>query len=290
MNNLQIKTGNTTISTVQQITVKSEMRREKGSKWKRFYYNNERLIYGGPSVILFLFLWEFLTWYKIVDPIFTSSPSRIWKAGIEYVTSDTFVVDVIASGSEIFFGFGLAVAIGIPLGILMGWYPKLNYIVDPFISFLYSSPRIALVPLFIIWFGIGMGSKVSIILLSSVFPIIITTFTGVKTIDPALLNVARSFSAKDHQIFSTIILPSSVPSILAGVRLGLGHALIAMVVGEMMVSTKGVGYTMITAGYSFNSDLVFVGLIIIAGLGVLLSSLIQMFQRYYEKWRIDIHK
>lgn len=260
------------------------------NQWRTFYYNNERVILGITGVVLLLALWETIARLNIVDMMFTSSPVRIWNAGIQYVASEGFVQDIVASGSELLLGFGLSILVGIPLGILMGWYPKLNYLFDPIFNFLYASPRIALVPLFIIWFGIDMGSKVAVIFLSSVFPIVINTLMGVKTIDPMLLNVARSYNAKDRQIFKTIILPSSVPAIISGIRLGLGHALIGVVVGEMTAATQGVGHMMFTAGQTFQTDLVFVGLIIIAGLGVILTGLIQLLERHFDRWRVEIRK
>ncbi|MCY9692652.1 ABC transporter permease [Paenibacillus alginolyticus] len=260
------------------------------SQLRKFYYSNERTLLGLTGVLLLLVLWEIIARFKLVDPMFTSSPLRIWQAGIQYVSSETFANDFVASGVELLLGFGLALVIGIPLGILMGWYPKLNYLTDPVFNFLYASPRIALVPLFIIWFGIDMGSKVAIIFLSSIFPIVLNTMMGVKTIDPILLNVPRSYNAKDYQIFKTVILPSSVPAIISGIRLGLGHALIGVVVGEMTAATEGVGHMMFTAGQTFQTDLVFVGLFIIAGIGVLLTGLLRRLEKHFDKWRVDIHK
>jgi ABC-type nitrate/sulfonate/bicarbonate transport system permease component len=259
-------------------------------QWRRLYLANERTILGALGVFLLLAAWEILARAAVVDPMFVSSPLRIWSAGVDYVGSPQFGEDVIISISELLLGFGLALLVGIPLGIMMGWYSKFNYLLDMVFSFLYASPRIALVPLFIIWFGIGMGSKVAIIFLGAVFPIVFNTLMGVKTIDPVLLNVPRSYNASDLQIFRTIVLPSSVPAIISGIRLGLGHALIGVVVGEMMAATAGVGHMMFTAGQTFQTDLVFVGLIIVAGFGVLLTSLVQILERHFDKWRVDIHK
>lgn len=256
----------------------------------QFYYHHDRFILGSIGVLTLLLLWEALARMQLVDPIFISSPSRIWNSGLYYILSERFVEDFLASAEEMLWGFSLAIIVGIPFGILMGWYPNFNYLIDPIVNFLYASPRIALVPLFIIWFGIGIGSKVAVIFLASFFPIVINTLTGVKTVDPVLLSVARSNNATDMQIFKTIIVPSSVPSIISGIRLGLGHALIGVVVGEMTAATKGVGYMMFTSGQLFQTDLVFVGLFIVAGLGVVLSALIQALERRFDKWRVEIHK
>ncbi|MDF9839754.1 MULTISPECIES: ABC transporter permease [unclassified Paenibacillus] len=267
----------------------AEIPRLPEGMWTRLYYRNERMILGASGVVVLLLIWEAIVRLGLIDPLFSSSPVRIWHAGVQYVTSDGFANDFIASGTELMLGFGLALIVGIPLGIAMGWYPKFNHVVEPIFNFLYAAPRIALVPLFIIWFGIDLGSKVAIIFLSSVFPIIFNTLLGVKTIDPVLLNVPKSYNAKSYQIFKTVVLPSSVPAIISGIRLGLGHALIGVVVGEMTAATMGVGHMMFTAGQTFQTDLVFVGLIIIAGFGVVLTGLVQILERHFDKWRVDIH-
>jgi ABC-type nitrate/sulfonate/bicarbonate transport system permease component len=280
------------INTPQEVVEVNNIHTSQFSKnyWGTFYYSNERIILGLTGVVFLLLIWEILVLFSVVDPLFISSPSRIWIAGVKYVTSEGFMQDFIASGLELLIGFGLALVVGIPLGIVMGWYTKFNYFIDMAFSFMYSSPRIALVPLFIIWFGIGLGSKVAIIFLGALFPIVFNTLLGVKTIDPVLMNVPRSYNAKDFQIFKTLVLPSSVPAMISGVRLGLGHALIGVVVGEMMAATHGVGHMMFTAGQTFQTDLVFVGLLIIAGFGVILTSLVQILERHFDKWRVDIHK
>jgi NitT/TauT family transport system permease protein len=155
----------------------------------------------------------------------------------------------------------------VPLGILMGWYGRLNAILDPFVSALYATPRIALLPLIMIWFGIGIESKIAIVFLGAVFPILVNTVTGVRTISADFVKVARSFGASDRQMFMTVALPSSVPLLLSGLRLGLGHALIGIVVGEMYGAHYGIGHLIAVSGARFQTDAVMVGIIIIAATG-----------------------
>ena len=140
---------------------------------------------------------------------------------------------------EFFSGFALAIVVGVPLGILMGWYSRVNAMLEPFVSALYATPRIALLPLVVIWFGIGIASKVAIVFLGAIFPILVNTITGVRTIEADFIKVARSFGASDRQMFLTVVLPSAVPMLLTGLRLGLGHALVGIVVGEMYGATAG---------------------------------------------------
>ena len=122
----------------------------------------------------------------------------------------------------------------------MGWYGRINAVLDPFVSALYATPRIALLPLIMIWFGIGLMSKIAIVFLGAIFPILVNTITGMRTLNADFIKVARSFGATDRQLFLTVALPSSIPMLLTGLRLGLGHALVGIVVGEMkMARSRG---------------------------------------------------
>jgi len=169
----------------------------------------------------------------------------------------------------------------------MGWYRRFNAVLDPFVSALYATPRIALLPLLMIWFGIGFASKMAIVFLGAVFPIVVNTITGVRTLDADFVKVARSFGGNDRQLFVTVALPSSVPLLLSGLRLGLGHALIGIVVGEMYGATSGIGYLITVSGARFQTDKVMVGIIIIALAGILLTGLLRAIERRFERWRPD---
>src|SRR5438445_12956258 len=189
------------------------------------------------------------------------------------------------SGQELMTGYLAAVVLGIVLGLLVGWYKRLRYALDPFITFLYATPRIVLLPRFIIWFGIGVESKIAVVFLGAIFAILINTAAGVRNLDANLIKVARSFGAADLQLFRTIALPGSVPFVLTGLRLGIGHALVGVVVGELVAAQHGIGRLMALAGSTFQSDKVFAGLIIIASAGMLTTLLLQRLERRYEAWR-----
>ena len=238
-------------------------------------------------MIAFLLFWEFSVRSGWVNPLFTSSPTRIFATGFEMFADGSIYPDLWVSAQEFVLGYGLAVIVGVPLGILMGWYTRLNALLDPFVSALYATPRIALMPLIIIWFGIDMSAKIAIIFLSTVFPIVISTMTGVRTMERDYVKVARSFGASDRQLFATVALPSSVPHILTGLRLGLGHALIGIVVGEMYGASAGIGYMMQTAGATFQTDKVMVGILIIAGAGMGFTQVLKMIEKRFDVWRPD---
>lgn len=244
---------------------------------------------GTLSVLVFLALWEMAVALGWIAPLFVSSPSRILIAGYGMVRDGSIFPDLAVSAEEFILGFGLAAIIGIPLGILMGWYTRLNAVLDPFVNALYATPRIALMPLIIIWFGIDLPAKIAIIFLSSVFPILVNTITGVRTMERDFVKVARSFGATDRQLFATVALPSSVPNLLTGLRLGLGHALIGIVVGEMYGSSAGIGFMMQTAGATFQTDKVMVGIMIIAAAGMGMTQLLKSIERRFDSWRPDHH-
>jgi len=245
----------------------------------------EPLLIGGGTVILFMAVWQTVASMRIFAPLFLPGPLDIVEAFQQLFRQGQIWNDIWVSGQEVVYGYGLAILVGLPLGLLMGWYKRINYALDPFISFFQSAPRIALLPLLIIWLGIGIWSKIAVIYLGAFFPIVINTIAGVRNLDPTLIKAARSFGASDAQIFRTLALPGSVPFILAGLRLGVGHALIGVVAGELLAAQAGVGLMMAKAGATFQTAKVFAGLIIIAGAGILITSILQRVERRYHAWK-----
>jgi ABC-type nitrate/sulfonate/bicarbonate transport system permease component len=265
-------------------TAQAPPRRPARSAWRR----HENAAIGAAAMLAFLAFWEFTVQLGFVNPLFTSSPSRIAVAGYELFASGTIFADLEVSGLEFFTGYGLAIVVGVPLGILMGWYGRINAALDPFVSALYATPRIALLPLVMIWFGIGLMSKVAIVFLGAVFPILVNTITGVRTIDADFIKVARSFGSNDRQLFLKLALPSSVPLLLTGLRLGIGHGLIGIVVGEMFGATQGLGFLIAVAGARFQTDRVMVGIIIIALAGMAMTEVLRAIERRFERWRPNV--
>lgn len=266
-----------------------------GAQIAHVYQKFERVIYSIGSIIVFFSLWEWVGstcyfWDLVgkgctIAPLFLSAPSKIALAATKMISTSDFWNDLYVSGQEFLLGFALAILIAIPFGLLLGWYRKVDWIFGWFISAMNATPRVALGPLLIIWFGIGIWSKVALVFLGGVFPIIINTQSGVRSLDDALLRAARSFGANDRKIFRTIALPGSVPFILAGIRVGLGRALVGIVVGELIGATAGVGHSMTIAGATFQTARLFVGLFIITGLGVLLTILLGRLEHRFDAWR-----
>jgi NitT/TauT family transport system permease protein len=263
-----------------------DVRVAEASKLYKFYLNQEKKILGSIAVIIFLTIWELVgNVFKLINPMFMSAPSLIANAAFELFKSGEIWNDLKISGIELFWGYTLSVIFAIPFGIMVGWYKRVSYVFDPFINAMNATPRVALLPLVIIWLGIGILSKVGIIFLGAVFPMLINTRDGVKTTPANLLTAARSFGASEWQIFKSVVLPSTVPFILTGLRLGVGRALVSVMVGELYAATAGIGFMITVAGATFQTDKVFVGVLIFALSGMFLMEALSNVERRFDKWR-----
>src|ERR671925_1226182 len=247
-----------------------DVRVAEASSLYKFYLNQEKKLLGTASVIVFLTIWELCgNTLQLINPMFMSAPSLVFKAAVQLFASGEIWNDLRVSGIEFAWGYLLSVVVAIPFGIAIGWYKKLAYICDPFVNAMNATPRVALLPLVIIWLGIGILSKVGIIFLGAVFPILINSRDGVKTTPANLLTAARSFGASEWMLFKTVVLPSTVPFILTGLRLGLGRAIVGVMVGELYAATAGIGFMITVAGATFQTDKVFVGVLIFALTGMI---------------------
>jgi ABC-type nitrate/sulfonate/bicarbonate transport system permease component len=220
-----------------------------------------------------------------VDPLFLSSPYLVFQRLFEMFASGEIWPHLLVSGQEAGVGFGLAILVGIPLGVAMGRMPLFRYTIEPFIMAKYSSPTVAFLPLLIIWLGIGLWSKVALIFLGGVFVLIINTQAGVANVDPRLIETARSFTASERQILFKIVLPAATPFILAGLRLAVGRVLIMVVVSEFYASTAGLGYLIFEAGAEYDTTLVFVGVFILAVVGIVFSEIIRLCENKVSRWQ-----
>jgi NitT/TauT family transport system permease protein len=246
---------------------------------------HEGLLVGLASVAVFVVVWEFVAWRRLMPELFLPGPLDIVAAFGAYIGKGTIWLDLWVSAQELVLGFALAIVVGLPLGMLMGWYKRLSYALDPFVTFFNSIPRVSLTPLFIIWFGIGINSKIAVVFLGAIFAIVVNTAVAARNLDPSLVRAARSFGASDAQLFRTVVLPGSVPFILTGLRLGLAHALTGVVVAELVAAQAGVGLMMAQAGQTFQTSRVFVGLIIVAGAGVLLTYVLSRVEQRFQSWK-----
>jgi ABC-type nitrate/sulfonate/bicarbonate transport system permease component len=252
---------------------------------KSFYRKHESLILGGAAVIVTLAVWQAAWSAGKISPLFMSGPSAIAKRFHDDLLQGHLLGDLAYSGKNFAIGFVLAVIAGVLLGVVVGWYKRVEMVLGPFLNALYATPRVAMVPLIIIWFGIGMWSKVFIVFISAFFPVLINTIGGMRAIDRDLLRAARAFCASDRQIFTTVAIPGAVPFILTGIRQGVALGLIGVVVGEMFGGSQGIGFMVAYGGQTFATDTLFVGVLIIAFAGIVLTSLAEQLEKRFSRWR-----
>jgi ABC-type nitrate/sulfonate/bicarbonate transport system permease component len=254
------------------------------------YSLGERHILRWGSILAVLILWEVAVNVGVIPELFVSSPTGVLKAAVEVIGEGTIWNDMWVSGKELFSGYALSIATGVPLGMLLGWYRRARMAGELFVSFFYAMPRAALLPLLIIWFGIGIYSKIALVFLGSFFPILMSTSSGVQNLDESLVLCSRSFGSNDWQLFRTVALPASIPFILVGCRLGIARALIGVVVGELYGAAAGVGFFIANAGSLYQTDRVMFGIIIISIVGVLLIELMDWLERRFQRWRPELQQ
>ena len=240
---------------------------------------------GGGVIVILLVLWEILSISGLVDPTFSSSPSRVIKAGAILIQDGSLLKNIIASGKTFILGVILAIVVGIPIGVTVGWFKTANKAFGPLIAAFNTTPRIALMPLFIIWFGLGLGSKLALVFLSSVFPLILNMQASMNNLDNELITVAKAYGANNKKIFTTIALPMSVPFLITGLRLSIRGALMGVVASEVFGGSEGIGYLIQYAGATFQTDKVFVCVFIIATFGIIIDRTLLSINRRFDIWR-----
>lgn len=251
----------------------------------QLYQDHERRVIGFGTLLALLVAWEVFGRSGLVDPLFISSPTRVAQAGFALLQEPEFWNDLRVSGVEFALGYGAAAVVGVLVGLAVGLSKRLDYLLAPFVDTLNAVPRVTLLPLIIIWFGIGIWSKVAVVFLGAVIPILINTQSGVKTNEARFVRVARSFSASRFKIFSSIVLPGTVPFIFTGLKYGAGRALLGVVVGELYASTAGVGHVIANAGNTLQTDVVFFGVLIFMVAGLLVVNVLDRLERHFERWR-----
>jgi len=235
------------------------------------------------SVAVFFVIWEYFG--RRMDPIFMAPPSAIFDATLQLMQSGALRKALIETLWPFAVGMMLTVVVGIVTGIVIAQWRTMEYILDPFINALYAIPRIALVPLIILWAGLEFTGKVTILVSVAVFPIIVNTYAGIRDVRGSMLEIGRAYGATETQIFFKIIMPAAIPFIMAGVRLSVGLAIIGIIVAEFFTAISGLGGMIVEYANVFATAKLFVPIIVIALLGVVLTELVMWLERRLSRWR-----
>lgn len=251
----------------------------------RLFQQNRRAIRGTYTIVIALVAWELIGRYVLTSKLMFAPFSAIMSELVKLAASGELERHVIASFSAFAVGFMLAAVVGVLTGSMIAISKSVGEHVDPLINALYATPLIALSPILILGLGIGLASKIAIVFLMTIFPILINTTAGIKSADDSLIEAARSFAATRADIFRKVLLPSAVPFIIAGFRLAIGRGLIGVFIGELFGATEGVGYLISVSGQSFDVPAMFVGVIILATAGVLGVAMLELLEKRLAPWR-----
>ncbi len=262
----------------------SDLAAPEKSIWQRF----EPTILGTGSIVALLIAWELLPLFITIAPgtkLFFTTPSQIAGTMWSMFATGAIWKPLGVSASGFALGLGLAILVGLPLGVLVGRSRTLNAMLDPFITAFNATPRLVFLPLLMLWLGLGLWSKVVVVFIGALFPILINTYEGVRNADKTLINVVRSFGAGEWDIARLVVLPNSLPYIVAGLRLAIGRAVLGVVVAEFFGSESGLGVMMVQAAGRYQVDVVFTGLIVFAALSLVMTWLVQLLEHRLSRWR-----
>ncbi len=235
------------------------------------------------SVVFVIGAWEVLG--RQVDPLFMSFPSAIAVSAARLIASGELMVALASSLQSLILAFVIASFAGISLGLLIGRYRTVEAATDWLVNALYATPLVAIIPLVILWFGLGNGAKLFIVTILAVFPILINTIAGVRNVPPQFIELGNSFAANEREIFAKIILPSALPYMMTGLRLGIGRAIIGMVVAEFFTAITGLGALIVKYGNQYDTATMFVPIFVLMLLGVTLSIAVRRAEQWIAPWR-----
>ena len=248
----------------------------------------ESLALGTATIALVLVVWELLPHILPLQQgtrLFFSVPSRIFATLWQMFATGTIWGPLGVSATAFAIGLALAIAAGLPLGILLGRSATLNAMFDPFVTAFNATPRLVFLPLLMLWLGIGLWSKVAIVFFGALFPLLINTHQGVRNADKLLINVVRSFGATGWDVARLVVVPNALPFIVVGLRLAIGRAILGVVVAEFFGAQDGLGVVMVRAASSFNVDVVFAGLVLFAVLSLVMTGMVKLIEDRMSRWR-----
>jgi NitT/TauT family transport system permease protein len=215
---------------------------------------------------------------------FLVSPWQVAQSFVELYRSGELIRNCYFSFLEFFYGFLLAMVVGVPFGFILATQPKINNYLDPWISCIYATPRVALAPIIVVWFGLGIFPTSLVVFLGAVFPILLNTYTGIKSVRQNLIDVVRAFGGSRTQIFFKVMIPDAIPAIIAGMRLAVGRAVIGVVVGELFGAEAGLGFMVYLYSQRFMPGPVFVGIVVLIVFGIVAFVALERLQRWISPW------
>ncbi len=267
---------------------------------RTFWETYEAHILGTGFILLFLLAWEavpYVVTFSKGMTLFFTSPTQIFDrlfamfGGQVMFDGGTIYAHVISSAKAFSSGLGASIIVALPLGVILGRSDTLNAMFDPFITAINATPRLVFLYIVIAWTGIGFGTITIIVFIGAVFPLLINTYAGVRNADRLLIDVVRSYGASEWEINKLVVLPNSLPFIIAGLRLAIGRAILGIVIAEFFGgTTKGIGVIMVDASGKFHVDVVFSGLILFMGFALIMTAIVKAIEARFSRWRPQVVK
>jgi len=230
-------------------------------------------------------VWEVFPRVGLVDRTFLPPLSEVLSAWWQLVRSGELLTHAEASLGRSLVGFGLAVVVAIPLGLLIGWYRPVAVLLNPLLELFRNTAALAILPVFVLILGIGETSKIAVILYACAWPILLNTISAVRTVDPLLIKAARSLGLGPLRLFQKVVLPAAVPSIFTGIRLAGAYAILILIAAEMVGAKAGLGYLINYAQFNFDVPDMYAGIITISGIGIVVNQLLILLERRFSTWR-----
>jgi ABC-type nitrate/sulfonate/bicarbonate transport system permease component len=249
----------------------------------------ERLFYGLIGLVAVVVVWEATSRMGLYKLSLMSQPSAILRVAIEDTTNGSIWPHILVSAQEFAIGFVAALLVGIPLGIAIGLFRRVDYTLSGLLAGLNATPNVALIPLIILMFGLGIEAKAVVVFLSAFFAIVVTTFTGVQATARRHLEITRSFGGSRWLAFRSVVLPSTLPFIISGLRIGAGRALVGVVSAEILSSREGLGFYIALKAQFLDTARAMFGIILFGLFGLLLGEGVRAVERRFEAWRPELH-
>ena len=250
---------------------------------------NERLFYGLIGFVVVVVVWELAADLGLYRRSLLSSPSFIWRAAVTDFGSGSIWPHLATSMTEYSLGFVAALVVGIPLGLAIGTFRRLDHFVSVLLFGIYSTPKAAIAPLIILVAGIGLESKVILVFLLAFFSVIVSTMAGVHAVAERHRDIAKSFGASPWLEFRSVLLPTTVPFLLTGIRIASGRALVGVVVAEELAANEGIGYYIEFSGQFMDTSRVMLGVVLLGLFGIVLGELVRRLEKRFEVWRPELH-
>lgn len=267
------------------------------ARWSEYLENQKKdnvkyMLMSAAGILTVLILWQAVVMLGLVNAKLLPPPTEVlgtllYKLNNTVPDGNTLGTNIIASLQVALSGFCVAIIIGVPLGLLMGWWTYADRFIRPIFELVRPVPPIAWIPLVVVWMGVGLKAKALIIFFTAFVPCVINSYTGIKLTSQVLIDVSRTFGAPNWLIFWKIGIPSSLPMVFAGIRVALGNSWSTLVAAEMLAASAGLGYMIQIGRTVARPDIVIVGMVVIGAIGAILSAILSRCEKYFLRWKVN---